>query len=228
MKESRYNPQALEILNIDSLSTSLVPRNSQVLELGCSTGYLGEFLEKSLGCKVTGVEIDKKFAQVANGRITKVIVGDLENNKIQIKILQEPKFDVIFASAILEHLKQPEKVLKNLMKSLKKDGIIIITLPNVAYWRTRLELLMGRFNYTESGILDKGHLRFFTVKSAIQFIESDCNLKIDKLDFEFPLFPIIHRIFKLIPFVGNQLQFKFYRKFPNFFAYQMVFKARPR
>ncbi|OGD85956.1 hypothetical protein A2Z23_01835 [Candidatus Curtissbacteria bacterium RBG_16_39_7] len=189
---------------------------------------MGKFLGKSLGCKVTGVEIDKKFAQVANGRITKVIVGDLENDKIQTKILQESKFDVIFASAILEHLKRPEQVLKNLIKSLKKGKIIIITLPNVACWRTRLELLMGRFNYTESGILDKGHLRFFTVKSAIQFIEGNCKLKIDAIDFEFPLFPIIHRIFKLIPLVGTRLQFKFYRRFPNFFAYQIVFKTRPK
>lgn len=228
MTENIYNPQTRKIPNIDTLSTLLVPKNSRVLELSCATGCIGEFLENSLGCKVTGVEIDKKSAKIASHKISKVIVGDLEDEKVQAKILEQQKFDVIFASAILEHLKQPEKIIKNLVISLKDDGFIIITLPNIAYWRVRFYLLFGRFNYTNSGILDKTHLKFFTVKSAIQFIEKDCKLKIDKLDFEFPLFPILHRIFKLIPFAGNQLQLKFYRKFPNFFAYQMVFKTSLR
>lgn len=223
----RHNFKKYSFSNIDSLSTDLVPPNSRVLDLGCGDGTIGQILENK-GCQVIGVEENRNLAKIAKQKLSKVIIGDLEEKKILEQISKEPKFDVIFASAILEHLKRPEVVLKNLIKSLKEGGIIIITLPNIAYWRIRWELLMGRFNYTESGILDRGHLRFFTVKSAIQFIESDCKLKIDKLDFEFPLFPIIHRIFKLIPFVGNQLQFKFYRKFPNLFAYQMVFKTRPR
>lgn len=212
---------------IDRLSLSLVPENSRVCDLGCGNGRLGELMKKKLNCEVVGVEQDAQKAKTAALKIKKVIVGDLENPKIQSRILKEEKFDLIFASAILEHLKRPEEVLNNLKKALQKNGVVIITLPNIAYWPTRFKLLFGKFDYTQSGILDKTHLRFFTLPSAIKFIEKDCGLKIEAVDFEFPALPIIHRILKLMPF-GDKIELKIYRLWPTFFVYQMVFKAKLR
>lgn len=216
-----------EFENIDSLSASLVPVNSRVLDLGCGDGKIGQIL-KQKGCNVTGVELNYELAKIAKWRLSKVIVGDLENTRIQNKIVKEQKFDIIFASAILEHLKNPDKVLKSLYNCLNKDGFVIITLPNIAYWRIRVDLLMGRFNYVDSGILDKTHLKFFTIKSAIDFVKNDCSLKIFKIDYEFPPIPIIHRIFKIMPsFIGKKIQSLLHQRFAGLFAYQMLFLTKP-
>src|SRR3989344_543306 len=217
----------MKLSAFDKLSSSFVPKGSRVLDLGCADGKIGEFMEKYFACKVTGVEINPSLAQIAARRLTKVIIGDLENPQIQAKILKQGKFEVLFASGILEHLKNPQQVLENLKPALKSNSVMIITLPNIAFWRMRFELLFGRFEYTDSGILDKGHLRLFTIKSARVFIEKDCHLTIDQVDFDFPIFPLIHRFFKIIPF-GENLQAELYRTFPQFFAYQMVLKCRQK
>ena len=67
---------------------------------------------------------------------------------------------------MLEHLKDPERLLKQISPVLRRDGSIVVSVPNVANIFVRLSLLFGRFEYTERGILDKTHLRFFTRKSA--------------------------------------------------------------
>src|SRR3990167_5916832 len=108
----------MTLSKFDQLSTSYVPKNSRVLDLGCADGKIGEFMEKYLACKVTGVEVNPSLAQIAARRLTKVIIGDLENKMVQQEILKKQKFDVILASAILEHLKQPQTIIQQLKKSL--------------------------------------------------------------------------------------------------------------
>jgi len=206
----------------DKLTTAFIPRNSRVLDLGSGSGRIGGYLKENLGCKVIGAEINKKVAKTAKMYLDDVIVGNLEDKDIQQMILKRGKFDVILASAILEHLKEPEKFLKEIINALSKDAIILITLPNVAFWQIRFNLLYGKFDYTYSGILDKGHLHLYTLKSAREFIKKDCRLKIDKIEFDFPEVPILHYI-KLVPVIGKKLNYWLYRKFPTFFAYQFLF-----
>lgn len=183
-------------------------------------------MEKYLACQVTGVEINPSLAQIAARRLTKVIIGDLENKKVQQEILKKQKFDVILASAILEHLKQPQIIFQQLKKNLKKSGIIIITLPNIAHWSIRLNLLFGNFNYTKAGILDKTHLKFFTIKTALNFLKKDCSLKIEAVDYDFPDLPLISRIIKFS--LGSNTQEKIFRLLPNLFAYQILVVAKPK
>ena len=214
----------MTLSKFDQLSTSYVPKNSRVLDLGCADGKIGHFMEKYFACEVTGVEMNPSLAQKAARRLTKIIIGDLENPQLQAKILEQGKFDVIFASAILEHLKHPQIALKQITKSLKKDGIIIISLPNIAFWAIRFDLLKGNFNYTKSGIMDKTHLKFFTVKTALRFLEKECNLKIKIIDYDLPEVPIFSKLAKLI--ITKKCQEKIFRSFPNLFAYQVLVVAK--
>ena len=210
----------------DRLSTSFVPKKSRVLDLGCANGLIGRFLKSNLNCEVIGVEIDKRAAINAKKYLDKVIIGDLENIATYKLIYKQGKFDVIFASAILEHLKHPQIALKQITKSLKKDGIIIISLPNIAFWAIRFDLLKGNFNYTKSGIMDKTHLKFFTVKTALRFLEKECNLKIKIIDYDLPEVPIFSKLAKLI--ITKKCQEKIFRSFPNLFAYQVLVVAKTK
>jgi 2-polyprenyl-3-methyl-5-hydroxy-6-metoxy-1,4-benzoquinol methylase len=141
----------------------LVEERKVVLDVGCATGYLAWKL-KEKGCNVFGLEIDSEMAEEAKLYCDKVVVGNAETTELPYK----EYFDVILFVDVLEHLRNPLEVLTRFKNYLKKDGYIVISIPNVANWFVRLSLLLGRFNYSATGciILDPGHLRFFTLSTV--------------------------------------------------------------
>lgn len=213
-----FNPEKLSKYNIDLLAINRVPVNSLVLELGCSTGFMGEYLVKNKKCKVFGIEKNKIEAEIAKKKLNGVLVSDIEEKGIffeTIKLTKGEKFDVILATSVLEHLKNPDLVLKNLKKILTKDGIIIISTPNIAHWKMRLSLLKGEFEYSDYGVLDNTHLRFFTIKSLKKILErNDFLIKEQIIDPEGGGFPRISIFLSYF--------------FPNLFAYQILIVVKQK
>ncbi|VVB56324.1 Ubiquinone biosynthesis O-methyltransferase [uncultured archaeon] len=157
----------------------LIGFNKKVLEFGCATGFISKIL-KDRGCAVTGIEIDKNAAKKAEEHCGRVIVGNLENLDFN-KSLGDEKFDVIYFGDVLEHLKDPKRILLGIRNFLGKEGYLVISIPNIAHWSTRLELFNGNFDYQKIGILDDSHLRFFTKKSITNLLES-CGYFIEAID----------------------------------------------
>jgi 2-polyprenyl-3-methyl-5-hydroxy-6-metoxy-1,4-benzoquinol methylase len=139
-----------------------VGNHKKVLDVGCASGYLGKELARR-GCRVVGIEIDPEAAKSAAEICEDVIVGDIEISDLHYPL---GYFDVIICADILEHLKRPDLTLEKLRLYLRPKGLLIASIPNIAYWRIRLRLLLGEFEYKETGILDQTHLRFLTLKSA--------------------------------------------------------------
>ena len=212
MRRGNYNPLKLKTPNADTLSLRLITKGSKVLELGCSTGYLGKVMKKDLYCKVIGVEINSKMAKRAATFLDKVIDGDIEDEKVLLQIKKEGPYDVVFASAILEHLVYPKKILKKLTPLLKKSGYFVITLPNIAHYTARFSILAGNFNYQDAGLFDKTHLHFYTLSTARELLTA-VGLKITQEDYEF--------------FGPKPLSILF-RHLPTLFAYQIVLEAHSR
>jgi len=206
-----FDPAKLKPTNIDRQSVALIPENSKVLELGCATGFMSRYLTKVKQCQVVGVEIDPQAAKKASRWCYRVIVGDLDKKEIWQKIEKESPFDVVFASAIIEHLNDPWQALKNIKRALKKKGVLVITTGNIVHWRMRLQLLLGRWQYEEYGLLDNTHLRFFTYKTFIDLIKQS-GYKIEHIGID--------------PAGGLKYFNWLLKKFPNLYAYQMVVKAR--
>jgi len=156
-----------------------IGKNKRVLDVGCSSGYIAKELNKK-GCSVVGIEIDATAAEIAKKHCDKVIVGDIE----EVKELPYPDrhFDAIILGDVLEHLKRPDVVLLKLRRYLKPNGFVIASVPNIARLEYRLKLLLGKFDYEESGILSKGHLRFFTLKTVKKLLET-CGYKIVKISY---------------------------------------------
>lgn len=211
-RDITFNPEKLNPLSIDRQSMFLVPNNSKVLEIGCATGFMGEYLRKKKKCNVVGVETGRDEAKVAKKRLDRVIEGDIEDQEVLDSIKE--KFDIVFASAIIEHLKDPWTALKNWKKFLKLDGFLIVTTSNIAHWSSRFDLLLGRFDYQEYGILDSTHLRFFTTTTFKKLV-ADSGYKIEYFSID-PVGGGFPRISKILS--------KF---FPKLFAYQMLIKAKP-
>lgn len=209
-----------DVFNLDPYASHmkivrLVGKNKRVLDVGCATGQLAKrFVEN--GCEVVGIELDEYAAEKAKEFCSRVIVGDVEQ---MIKIPFTPKyFDVIVFADVLEHLRQPERVLINFKKYLKNSGYIVVSLPNIANWRIRLKLLMGRFDYEESGILDRTHLRFYYEKSARELIVSS-GYDIVKFDIT-PSLPLPPKLGSVNYFIS--------RLRPNLFAFQFIIVGKPR
>ena len=120
------------------------------------------------GARVTCVELDPQFAELARPFAQNVITANAEDINYHLEDI--PPYDIIVAADILEHLAAPDLVLSKLKTAIKRNGYLVISLPNVANIYVRLNLLFGRFPYHTKGLLDKTHLRFYTLKSMRQLV----------------------------------------------------------
>jgi O-antigen biosynthesis protein len=136
-----------------------VPANSRVLDLGLASGSVARSL-REMGCRVWGVGLDPDAAEMAPDVCEEIIEADLNSPGI-IELLGDQKFDVILMLDVLEHLSNPAALLQALPKVLADNGWAVISLPNVAHASLRLDLLQGRFNYSDPGPSGHTQLRFF-------------------------------------------------------------------
>lgn len=148
----------------------LIDRGSRVLEIGCATGYMTEYLTRELGCAVTAIEIDPEAAARATARGVDVIVGSIEDPAVQARV--KGPYDVMIFSDVLEHLVDPSAALQATVALLGPQGKVVASIPNIAHWSIRARLLAGHFNYTDGGILDRGHVRFFTRATIAEMFAS--------------------------------------------------------
>ena len=162
---------AYDFIEIDSLGAGC-----KILEVGCSTGYFGQAL-KNTGHTVWGIEMTPDAAELAKKVLDFVYVGTIEAF-LTSEFAHQNKFDYIVFGDVLEHLPYPSEILKQCKSLLTPNGGIIASIPNVAHLAVRVMLLEGRWEYSELGIMDNTHLRFFDKKSIIKlFNESDYSVQ---------------------------------------------------
>ena len=176
-----YNSKVFDYRkNMNSFVAKYVKSNTNILDVGCSTGVLGKYLKKSKKATVSGVDVANTAIIQAKKVLDEAFCVDIEReNSLAFK---EKSFDIIICADILEHLLDPLSILKKLKKYLKDDGYFILSIPNIANLKIRSNLLFGKFEYTKIGILDNTHIRFFTRNTAIKLMQN-ANLIIKKIDY---------------------------------------------
>jgi len=200
----------------------LINDDQSILEVGCHTGSLGKALTKRRN-RVWGVEINRNAANNAKPFYEKVLVGDIEDDNLWNAIAQ--RFDVILFLDVLEHLVDPWNILIKSKELLNAEGFILISIPNVAFYAIRRNLLFGRFDYRKSGILDRTHLRFFTFFSAQKLIQ-DCGYGIQEWHVTLSELPFEYKLSCLEKFYGKCKPLVS-KTFPNLFGAVILFKAMP-
>ncbi len=143
------------------LEDLLEPGHRRVLDVGCGAGALGGRWKRARpDCDVWGLERDERAAQLAAARLDRVLRLDLDD----LDDLPDGAglFDLIALGDVLEHLREPQRLLRALVRSLTPIGEVVISVPNVAHWSVLVELLAGRFTYRDEGLLDRTHVHLFT------------------------------------------------------------------
>lgn len=212
-----------------------------VLDVGCGFATTAQKIQEA-GNRVTGIESSREAVAVAKTRIAEVVEGDLQAPGV----LGDRRFDVIIFADVLEHLAWPIGVLKSYVSRLKTGGSVIVSLPNVGLWSVRLGLMFGRFQYDDTGVLDRTHLRFFTRRSAVHLLRA-AGLEPIRRTYNpglvRPFVPLAKRFLGRGGDAGSLLESKPYRAYlktvypiertvarvwPGLLAFQMIFEARPR
>lgn len=204
---------------------SLIGSNSKVLEIGSSTGYITKELNNN-GCKVDIVEIDKDDVLKAQKFSNHAYIGSIEDSSITDKI--KGVYDVILAADIIEHLKDTERFLIFVKNHLNKNGKVIVSLPNIACWAFRRDIFFkGKFEYTNTGLLDKTHIKFFTYYS-IQKLLKRSGFEIKNIfitESSYPFRFIILRIRKIGRYIDKYIGAFLTRINPNLFSYHLVIET---
>jgi len=228
--KDNFDPNNLDDNDIDKIQIKMIPDNSTVLEIGCATGFMSEYLKKEKKCFVYGIEYNESQAKLAKKKCDLLLCGGIDDAKIQGNldryVKEKQKFDVIFMSQVIEHIAYPDKALIKLKDWLSNDGALIISTVIVTHWKSRLRLLFGKWEYEEYGLFDNTHLRFFNVNGFEKMLINagyeivDAGYNID--DFT-PFYKVpkirgitIYNLCRKLGILDSKLFLWYNRKFRNF------------
>jgi methionine biosynthesis protein MetW len=151
----------------DEIAELVPARARRVLDLGCATGALASVLKQRGPIEVVGVERNPAYAAEARRHCDRVIEGDVET----VDSGDLGRFDCLVAADVLEHLVDPWSALDRYVALLEPGCRAVISLPNAAHWTTYAQLARGRWPRKEQGIHDATHLRWFTLRDALELAE---------------------------------------------------------
>lgn len=194
----------------------LIPdeRPLRILDVGCGPGWVAAELRRR-GHHVTGV--DAITTDGVGERTDAFVEADLE---VGIPDQVGGDFDVVIAADVIEHVRQPDDLLADLAGRMTSSGMILASVPNFGHWYPRLRTVSGTFDYDQRGILDRTHLRFFTLRSfrrtvartgLVTTAERYAGLPLDVLGVDGP-------VGRLVETADRALT----RLWPTMFAYQFV------
>jgi len=207
-------------ISTHSLAFNQIRSNSNVLDIGCAGGYVSDELKRRKNCKVTGIDFSNPSP---SNLMDQFFLSDVENF-LEYGTVQ---YDYYLFLDIIEHLKNPERFLENFYNQISNnaDAEIIFTTGNVAFFVTRIMLMLGHFNYGEKGILDKTHTRLFTFSSFRRLLSQSGFYEVEVKGVPAP-FPIVikSRILAKLLLLINQFLI---RISPGLFSYQIYILAKP-
>lgn len=153
---------------IDLIETKDKPAAIKCLDIGCACGAtLLEIQSRYPNADLYGIELDPHSAAFAS-HIATVVQGNAETMDFPFDVT----FDYIILGDVLEHLVDPGQLLKKLKNHLSEKGAIITSIPNILHYSAISQILMGSFAYSDSGVLDRTHLRFFTLFDSINLLHN--------------------------------------------------------
>ncbi len=195
-----------------------------ILDLGTGPGVLGRYLATSKGCVIDGVEVHSMQVEMAAPAYRKLQVADLEQARLA-DLFPGNRYDIIICADVLEHLRDPGRILDQLPALLKPAGRVLLSIPNVAYAGLIADLIAGNFHYGPEGLLDATHLRFFTRKSLLSLLARH-GLSVTGLD-TVPMHLQQSEFRARFPDALPPVVYQYLAALPDALTYQFIVEAMP-
>ena len=208
--------------NINVLKYLTIP--GHVLDIGCGGGDNASVL-RSKNFSVDGITISESELLEASQWLRKGYLFNVEEGLPQE--IKNKKYDYVICSHVLEHICYPKQLLLDIKKCLKEEGILIVALPNLLHYKSRMQLIKGNFNYQSTGIWDNTHFKWYTFKTGANLLEENGFKIVTKtVTGRMPGTKPLSKLFseKTIAKLYNQLT----KISPGFFGYQLLYVASIR
>ncbi|MGC4065898.1 MAG: class I SAM-dependent methyltransferase [Polyangiaceae bacterium] len=222
MTEHIEEPLALKYANQGNgpLLDLMPPGKLRVLDVGCGAGDNARLLTQR-GCSVVGITASSDEAAAAGRVCERVVLVDLDAEGDDSPELG--RFDVLLFSHVLEHLRDPAKVISRLAKYLVIGGHCLIAVPNMGHWRVRLKILRGDWSRQDTGAFNRTHLQFWSMLTATSILDGTPFelVKVEGANHGFPLFPLR----RIAPKLCGKIDSAAGTVIPNFTAGQILLVA---
>lgn len=195
-------------------------RGTKVLDVGCGDGTLGMLLkERADSVRAVGCDLSEGAVEYSRPWYDKVFQVNIEEDDLREKA-GEDGFDYVICVEVIEHVMHPGAALTKCKELLSPNGYLIVSFPNIAWWKYRLSLLRGHFPEESRFYHHAEHLHDFTMHSFSKLLK-DAGLEPVEIGGEFVLPKFMQRI------MPKGLVERLVKRYPNLFGYQVVIKARP-
>jgi methionine biosynthesis protein MetW len=207
-------------LGNDDVLNMVPPAALYILDIGCGDGSTARQLIRR-NCIVDGITISENEKKQAEKTMRQVYVHNLENG---LPFAGTDLYDAVICSHVLEHICYPERMMNDIYRVLKSNGVFIVALPNIMHYRSRWSLVQGNFNYQEAGIWDFTHFRWYTYASAKLLLEQhNFRIEVATVTGTLPLYSIFKKIF---PSAVNRFLYTILIKISKgFFGYQLLYRS---
>ena len=196
--------------------------NLRILDVGCGAGDNAKVL-RSMGHSVDGITLSVEESILCKEIMDNVYIHNLEEG-LPEDVTAE--YDIVICSHVLEHIAYPDSLLKDIAQRLKKDGKLIVALPNLMHYKSRIQLMAGNFHYLDSGIWDNTHLRWYTYRSGSELLSKHgFKVVFEDVDGEIPFLTVT----KVLPLKLRKSAFNFLKLIsPGLFGGQLIYVAQMR
>jgi methionine biosynthesis protein MetW len=142
---------------------ALIPESARVLDVGCGNSRLPVELKRK-GCAVTVADVSPIVLDAFSHEGIRGLVLDLDDIRHAATL---GSYDYIIMSEVLEHTRNPEEILKALAPHTER---FVLTIPNSAFYRFRLELFFGGRFFRQWAFHPSEHLRFWSHKDFLDWL----------------------------------------------------------
>lgn len=142
-------------------------QGARVLDVGCGAATLASTLKSDGAAYVAGIELNGPAAELARPRLDRLVEGSVVDVELPF---ETHSFDYLIFADVLEHLADPHAALRRCLPFLRPGGNVIISVPNWRFYSVLLRLIFDRWEYTDSGVRDRTHLRVFTRRTLLNFL----------------------------------------------------------
>jgi SAM-dependent methyltransferase len=214
-----YRSRVYENEGIKPLVALIDPAHVRVIDVGCGAGDNMRLLAAA-GREVVGITLSEEEARAVRAGGFSCHVCDVEREDLPV---EAASVDALVFSHVLEHMAWPAVVLRRHLRVLRPGGGVYVVLPNPVQFRQRWEFVRGRFRYTEMGLMDRTHLRFFDFQTARELLESVGLTVVHHAAVgHFPLRPLR----RMLGSVAPRLDAAACRRWPGLFGYHLLVAGR--